>query len=223
MIFDCTLVSSLDSSACVFFDKIQSTLQNEHGVLANVFVASPAKLGLEKAAVDDASSSYYIPKAAKAMAAAMIPLSNNRMSNRRTSLARPVEPAMAFSKRPSFDSNNTQGRRRSSTMTTRGSYGSSYLTRDVRINGICFDYLDKALASCEDKLLTLGGIPLSVNVVGGGNTPTTPRTPTSFLLPQLDLFANDDPDHAMALEMLKQYCNTEKVDLLQNILSVMKQ
>ena len=48
VIFDCTLVSSLDSSACIFFDKIQVTLKKDHGVATIVFVASPPKLELEK-------------------------------------------------------------------------------------------------------------------------------------------------------------------------------
>ena len=97
-------------------------------------------------------------------------------------------------------------------MTTRGSYGRTFLQQDIQIHGTCFDFLDKALASCEDKLLSLAASP------GAG-------VPAAMLLPHVTDFSDiddDDPERAEALQMLKDYCNTEDMDVLKSIVDAMK-
>ena len=112
---------------------------------------------------------------------------------------------------PSYDSESSRrATRRRSTMTTRGSY-SRTLQQDIRISGTCFDFLDKALESCEDKLLSLAGVRTVV--------------PPPKLLPMvsdIEETDNDDPERAIALQMLKDYCKTENLYVLRSIVDIMK-
>ena len=97
-------------------------------------------------------------------------------------------------------------------MTTRGSYGRT-LQQDIRISGTCFDFLDKALESCEDKLLSMAGVR------------TAPAVPLFKLLPMVsddEKIDNDDPERAIALQMLKEYCKTENLYVLRSIVDIMK-
>ncbi len=198
VIFDCTLVSSLDSSACIFLDKIQSTLQKDYGVAAVVFVASPSKLELEKAETQ---------KKPKKLTRQM----SNQMYSRRTSFANETNISVVFSGPGNgSEASKRAPTRRRSTMTTRGSYGRT-LQQDIHISGTCFDCLDKALESCEDKLLSLTGIRTA------GPPPT--------LLPMMSDFEdidNDDPERGIALHMLKDYCKTGDRNLLGSIVDNMK-
>ena len=199
IIFDCTLVSSLDSSACIFFDTIQSTLQSEYGVAATVFVASPSKLDLEKA--ENRKFSLLSNRASM--------YSSSRSYNKRTSLANETNLSVAFTGQRNSGEAYRRGKRRS-TLTTRGSYGRT-LHQDIRISGTCFDFLDKALASCEDKLLSLAGVRANV--------------PPTMLLPQVSDFSgidNGDPERAMALQMLKEYCDIESLGVLRSIVDTLK-
>ena len=198
VIFDCTLVNSLDSSACIFLDKIQSTLQKDYGVAAIVFVASPSKLELEKA-----EAQKHPNKLIRQM--------SSHMYNTRASFANEVDLSVAFSG-PGNDSEASKRAltRRRSTMTTRGSL-SRTLQQDIHISGTYFDDLDTALESCEDKLLSLAGVRSA--------------GPLPKLLPMMSDFEdidNDDLVRGLALQMLKEYCKTGDRNILRSIVDSMK-
>eukprot|EP00533_Pseudo-nitzschia_delicatissima_P000126 CAMPEP_0116103570 /NCGR_PEP_ID=MMETSP0327-20121206/13955_1 /TAXON_ID=44447 /ORGANISM="Pseudo-nitzschia delicatissima, Strain B596" /LENGTH=894 /DNA_ID=CAMNT_0003595689 /DNA_START=83 /DNA_END=2767 /DNA_ORIENTATION=+ len=200
VIFDFTLVSSLDSSACVFFDSIQSTLQSDHGLAATVFVASPPKLALEKAK----------SKKMQSLSSDDDKYSSSQKHNKRTSLADETRFSVAYSER-STPREARKRRKRRSTMTTRGSYSRVFVHQDTFIHGTCFDYLDNALESCEDALLALAG--------------GRPIVPPMMIMPQLSDFSsidNDDPERAEALQMLKEYCVTDSLGVLKKIIDSMR-
>jgi len=198
VIFDCTLVISLDSSACIFFDKIQSTLKNDHDVAAIVFVASPPKLELKKAAgwlASPASGSIRSGRFRRHRA-------NSIMSH-----VNEINPALAFTER-NGDYKYRHSNRRRSSLTMRGSLTQNSHQENT-ICGTSFDSLDKALASSEDKLMSLA------------NHPTLQMTlseDSAFL----SIDDKTDPDRATILQMLKQYCQLEDLESLGIIVDNMK-
>ncbi len=198
IIFDFTLVSSIDSSACIFFDSIQSTLKNDHELAATVFVASPSKLELKKA---DSKNASLMPNRSSNF---------GPHNNTRASFANETNLLMAFSER-NGEAEPRKRKKRRSTMTTQGAYSRAFMLQDVHIHGTCFDFLDKALQSCEDTLLSLAGGRAIV--------------PPTMILPQVSDFSsidNDDPERALVLQMLKEYCDTESLGVLKRIVDSMR-
>jgi len=231
VIFDCTLVSSFSSSACNFFDKIQTKLKTQYGVVAIVFVASPSKLGLQKASSSSATAAIEVVSPAKQEQ--QLPLVQNisspsssagvngaskgegklrrrRMSSIISHLDN-VDPSHAFTvSARSTDfagSTDRSGDVHMSNFTTRGSITSTlspdnHHLSQVTIHGRCFASLDKALESCEDTLLSLSSM-LPTNTKKKHQPNQYPRD-------------NDDHDcdlyRPLAKEMLSQYCDVDDND-----------
>ena len=132
VIFDFTRPAS-------FSTKIQSVLRKEYGVVATVFVARPPKLELEKASDNKALN-----------------VARAKVTPRRTSLLNEGNPFVAFSQPHRDEARELKTR---NSITTRGSYGRTFLHHDLHIHGICYQFLDNALQNCEDKLLSLARVP----------------------------------------------------------------